>query len=98
MVDLRLLILSVPIALILAAAIGLRFRFPFWLIILCDVLVLMMAGYLLYVGVRRSCLIDQSECIGATATAYIVSGFLFMVVAAQLVVIRTWPRKNESTS
>jgi hypothetical protein len=85
MVDLLLLTVSVPIVLIVASAVGLRFKIPFWLIVPFDAVVLVVAGNFLHEGIQRSCLIDESECIGATATAYIVSGVWFMAVVGLLV-------------
>lgn len=85
MVDPLLLTFLAPIVLIVASAIGLRFGFPLWLAIPFDAIVLVVAGYFLHRGVRQSCLNAESECIGATATAYIVSGFWFMTVVILIV-------------
>lgn len=85
MVDPLLLTLSVPIVLIVASAVGLRFGIPLWLIIPLDAVVLVVAGYFLHEGVQQSCLIAESECIGAPATGYIVSGCWFMAIVILIV-------------
>ncbi|MER8411713.1 hypothetical protein [Mesorhizobium sp. M1342] len=79
MVDPLLLTFVAPIVVIVASAIGLRFGFPFGSPFHLMPLFSWWPG-ILHEGVQQSCLIAESECIGATATVYIVSGFWFMAV------------------
>ncbi|TPL45333.1 hypothetical protein [Mesorhizobium sp. B2-4-6] len=85
MVDPLFLTVVAPIVLFVGSAVGLRFGLPLSLAVSFDAVVLVVAGCFLHQGVQQSCLIAESECIGATATAYIVSGFWFMAVVTLIV-------------
>ncbi|WP_395448641.1 hypothetical protein ACHMW7_28150 [Aminobacter sp. UC22_36] len=54
---------------------------------------LLVCGYLLVTGVTNSCEIDESECVGSTATAYIVAVLWLMSAAACLYRVRAVRRR-----
>lgn len=83
--DPLLITLIAPAVLIIGSAIGLRFGLPLWIALSITGIVLALGGYALRGGVNQSCLIDESECVGATATAYVISAFWFMAVVILMV-------------
>jgi hypothetical protein len=80
-----LFVVFAPIALMGGSVVGLRYGLPLWLAVLFDVIVLVGAGYFLRAGVQEGCLIDQSECIGTTATAYMIAVFWLAAVLVLIV-------------
>lgn len=83
--DPLLVTLIAPAVQIIGSAVGLRFGLPLWIALSITGIVLAVGGYALREGVNQSCLIDESECIGAIASAFVVSAFWFMAVIVLMV-------------
>ena len=87
------LMIVAPLAATLATILltsGGRYRF------ICAALTLsalLVCGYLLFTGVTNACAIDESECVGSTATAYLVAALWLMSAAACLYSVRAVRRR-----
>jgi hypothetical protein len=85
------IILIAPPAVLMAAMFAVRSgKLPLSLAVCLGVCSLVVCGIALRAGVIRSCAINESECIGATATAYLFTAVWILAFLAFAVGVGTW--------
>jgi hypothetical protein len=75
------LVVAAPLVLLAAIAIAARLGLGRVLSLCLSASALAGGAWVLTSGVDASCAIDESECVGATATAYMI-GFIWLMAAA----------------
>ncbi|WP_147448179.1 hypothetical protein [Mesorhizobium sp. YM1C-6-2] len=93
------LVVVVPVAMMLAAGLSPRLGLGRFAAVTVVVLSLIGAGLIWLSGLRATCGINESECLGATATTYLVGLFWLMAFATSIISIsRTKAVGNNSES
>ncbi len=76
-----------PLALMASAVIAARFGFGRTVSIALSAVAFAAGIWVLLRGVDASCAIDESECLGATATAYMIGFFWLMAAVLSVALI-----------